>query len=100
MTATMKAREAGDDMTRRPDVDELRRLFLFEDLAEERLAWLADRAEVRTFVEGASVYREGEPADALWVLIEGRIRLSRMAAGEDVAIIDTDVQGAEPMHFN
>lgn len=76
------------------DTAELRSLFLFERLSEEQLAWIAARAEVRAFDTGAVVYREGEPADALWVLLDGGLRLSRWAAGEHVTTNETSHRGA------
>lgn len=76
------------------DIAELRSLFLFEGLSAEQLAWVAARAEVRAFDTGAAVYREGEPADALWVLLEGGLRLSRWVAGEDVTTNETSHRGA------
>ena len=74
--------------------DELRTLFLFEALTEEQLTWLADRGERRTYDAGAVVYREGEPAEALWVLLEGGLRLTRLLQGEEVSINETDFRGA------
>lgn len=78
----------------RIDIEELRTLFLFEALTNEQLQWIADRAEVRTFDTGAVICREGAPAEALWVMLDGRIRLSRMASGEDTVVNETDHRGA------
>jgi signal transduction histidine kinase len=74
-------------------VDELRSLFLFEKLTDEQLTWIAERAEVRTFDEGATVQRQGDPADALWILLDGRLRLSRRAGDEDVLISESGQRG-------
>ncbi|HEU4404076.1 MAG TPA: ATP-binding protein [Polyangiaceae bacterium] len=78
----------------RIDIGELRTLFLFEGLTNEQLQWITDRTEVRTFDTGAVICREGEPAEALWVLLDGRIRLSRMASGEETVVNETDHRGA------
>lgn len=75
-------------------VDELRTLFLFERLTDAQLDWIAQRAEVRAYDAGAVVYREGEPADGFWVLLDGTLKLSRIAAGEDVTITETSHRGA------
>jgi signal transduction histidine kinase len=72
---------------------ELRTLFLFEALDEEQLTWLSDHGEVRAFDGGAAVYREGEPAEALWVLLDGGLRLTRLMGGEDVVISETTARG-------
>jgi signal transduction histidine kinase len=74
-------------------IDELRSLFLFEKLSDEQLEWIAERSQVRTFGEGATIHRQGEPAEALWILLEGSLRSSRMAAGEDVTIAESSQRG-------
>ena len=74
-------------------VEELRTLFLFEGLPDDQLEFLSSRSERRTFDAGKWVYREGEPAAYLVVLIEGKIRLLRKANGEDVVINETDYRG-------
>jgi signal transduction histidine kinase len=78
----------------RIDIEELRTLFLFEALSDEQLQWIADRTEIRTFDSGTVICREGAPAEALWVMLDGRIRLSRMASGEDTVVNETDHRGA------
>ncbi|GAA4984784.1 ATP-binding protein [Kineococcus glutinatus] len=78
----------------RVGVEELRSLFLFESLPEEQLAWLAERGERRTFAAGSTAYREGEPAEALFVLLSGRVRLLRAVAGHDETVIETAHRGA------
>ncbi len=77
----------------RIDIEELRTLFLFDGLTDEQLRWIADRADVRTFDTGAAICREGEPAEALWVLLDGGIRLSRMASGEETLLNETSQRG-------
>jgi signal transduction histidine kinase len=80
--------------TTRVDVEELRPLFLFEELREEQLEWLAERSQIRAYDTGAVVYREGEPSEALWVLLDGGVRLSRTVVGEDVVLNETTQPGA------
>jgi signal transduction histidine kinase len=75
-------------------VDELRSLFLFEQLTDEQLAWIAERADVRTFDEGVVVYREGEPATHLYILLAGRLQVLRMISGENVEMLRTEHRGA------
>lgn len=76
------------------DADELRTLFLFEGLTDAQLAWIAERGESRTYDAGAAVYREGEPSEALFVLLEGSIRMSRQVNGDSLVINQTDHRGA------
>ncbi|HEY8474496.1 MAG TPA: ATP-binding protein [Natronosporangium sp.] len=74
-------------------IDEIRDLFLFEKLAEWQLEWIAQRAEVRAFPAGVHVYQQGDRPDALWILLDGHLRLTRLAAGEEVTIADTSQRG-------
>jgi signal transduction histidine kinase len=76
------------------DVAEVRSLFLFEQLSEEQLDWIAERGERRTFDEGAVVYREGEPATHLFVLLSGGLQMLRRLGGEDVEFLHTSHRGA------
>jgi signal transduction histidine kinase len=76
------------------DIGELRTLFLFESLAETDLQWIAERAEVRVFDRDVVVFTEGEPAEALYALLDGGLRLTRHADGEDIVINDTTQRGA------
>jgi signal transduction histidine kinase len=78
----------------RADVEELRTLFLFEALDDEQLGWLAERGDVRAYDAGTVVFREGEPADALWTLLRGGLQLSRTLGGEDVLVTTTTHRGA------
>ncbi|MGY1843763.1 sensor histidine kinase [Modestobacter sp. SYSU DS0875] len=78
----------------RVGVEELRSLFLFESLDDDVLAWLAARAEVRVFDADALVFAEDEPAEALFVLLEGGLLLTKHATGEDVVINETSHRGS------
>ena len=81
-------------MTGTVDREELRSLFLFEALTDEQLDWLAERGDRRVYDEGANVHREGEVNADLFVLLDGAVRLSRLARGEDVVFSETDQRGA------
>jgi len=74
--------------------EELRELFLFEALTDEQLRWLAERGQSRTYDAGTPVYREGQPSEHLYVLLDGGLRMSRLVGGEDVVISETTQRGA------
>jgi signal transduction histidine kinase len=76
------------------DIGELRTLFLFESLTDETLQWIAERAEVRVFDGDAVVFAQGEESDALYVLLDGGLLLTKHADGEDVVINETTHHGA------
>ena len=60
-------------MTGRLAPEALAELFLFERLDDQQLAWLAERGEVADYEAGTEVYRVGEPATRLYVLLEGTL---------------------------
>ena len=68
------------------DLDELRRLFLFQSLTDVQLAELAALADEVPFVEDEVLFREGEPADCWWVLLDGRIDLVRRSEHEESVV--------------
>jgi len=75
------------------DIDELRTLFLFENLTDEQLGWLCARGGVESYEAGV-VIREGDPATCFYVLLDGTIALSRRVGGDDVETTRTDQRGA------
>jgi len=80
-------------VTGRLGADALRELFLFERLSDDRLAWLAERGEVRSYPAGATVYTVGEPATRLFVLLEGTLSMSVRAGGVEIEMNRTDHRG-------
>jgi signal transduction histidine kinase len=80
-------------VTERLGTDVLRGLFLFERLDDEQLAWLAERGEVTSYQAGATVYRAGEPATCLFVLLEGTLSMVMRAGGTEIEVNRTDHRG-------
>jgi CRP/FNR family transcriptional regulator, nitrogen oxide reductase regulator len=59
----------------------------FQDLGEGELARMAGAARYRTLERGAFFFHEGDPADRLYVLAEGRVRLNQLSAeGQQVLL--------------
>ncbi|MGH8960041.1 MAG: ATP-binding protein [Jatrophihabitantaceae bacterium] len=75
------------------DIDELRTLFLFEELTDEQLGWLCEHGHVELHEPGL-VIREGDPATCFFVLLDGTIALSRQVGNDDVETTRTDQRGA------
>jgi signal transduction histidine kinase len=63
--------------------EELRRLFLFEKLTDDQLGWLCRQGYVEHFEPGL-LYTEGEPAECLYVLLDGALVMSRRVGADDV----------------
>src|SRR5690349_11567785 len=58
-------------------IDDLRKIEVFSDLPEEHLAWLAGKFEEVRLQPREVFIREGDPADWLFVVLEGEIRFQR-----------------------
>jgi signal transduction histidine kinase len=67
-------------------IDELRSTFLFEKLSDEQLHTLVGVGTELTFPAGEAVFREGDPADFLWVLLDGELELTRHVGGQRIVI--------------
>jgi signal transduction histidine kinase len=80
-------------VTERLDPAALRELFLFEQLSDDQLAWLAERGEVAAYEAGTTIYRVGEPATCLYVLLEGTLSLVMRAPGGEIEVNRTDHRG-------
>ncbi|MGY1602168.1 ATP-binding protein [Geodermatophilus sp. SYSU D00815] len=73
--------------------EELRGLFLFADLDDEQLAWVARVGDVVEYPAGAVVSAEGEPAECFYVLLDGTMSMSRRVGADEVETIRTDSPG-------
>jgi signal transduction histidine kinase len=78
---------------RRLTPDELRGLFLFEDLDDEQLAWVAGNGDVVDRPAGVDVSVEGEPAECFFVLLEGTMTMVRTVGGSEVETVRTSHRG-------
>jgi signal transduction histidine kinase len=72
--------------------EELRTLFLFEKLDDEKLERMCQEGRV-SIVEPGVLFTEGNPAECFYVLIEGSVVLSRRVGPDDVEIQRTDQRG-------
>jgi signal transduction histidine kinase len=61
----------------------LRQIQIFSDLRDDQLQWFASNAEELRFSPGDVLIHEGDPADALFVLLEGEVRGRRESGGGD-----------------
>ena len=53
----------------------LQNVEIFEDILTEQLSYLAAIAEEASFSKGQEVYQFGEVSDALYIVLEGKVRL-------------------------
>jgi CRP-like cAMP-binding protein len=69
----------------------LNTISLFQGLAEADLRELSERASTRSLPRDALVVREGEPADALYGIVRGRVKV--YLGGEDGGEVILDTKG-------
>ncbi len=68
-------------MVREMDPQALRACALFQSLPADRLKRIADIARHRDLPAGAVVFREGEPGDEMYVVVVGKVRISKQVPG-------------------
>jgi signal transduction histidine kinase len=68
------------------DTHELRGLSLFDGLNDAQLTELVRVGDERRFHPGQELFREGQPADVWWVLLEGGIDLIRRVGSEETVL--------------
>jgi signal transduction histidine kinase len=71
----------------------LRELFLFADLTDAQLAWVAANGDVVPYAAGEMVSAEGDPAECFYVLLSGTLSMTRKVRGDEVEVTRTDQRG-------
>ncbi len=69
----------------------LKQVALFQGLTHSQLQKIASIATEKSFAAGASVFREGDPGHEMYIIVEGRVRISKMVPGvgeEALAILE------------
>jgi signal transduction histidine kinase len=72
--------------------DELRTLFLFEDLSDKQLDTLCASGDI-THYEPGPICREGDPATCFYVLLDGELVMSKRSGGVDIETTRTSQRG-------
>jgi CRP-like cAMP-binding protein len=74
------------DVPRQLDLDQIPLIPLFSELPRDAFVALTERMGFREAMAGEVVVREGAPADAMYVLIQGSVDVSRSIDGERVVL--------------
>jgi signal transduction histidine kinase len=74
-------------------VEDLRPLPLFDGLTVDQLAELLAGGTEVAVEPGGVMFREGEPADFWWVLVEGSLELVKVIGREETVVAHMDVPG-------
>src|SRR6202162_6268447 len=77
---------------------ELLRVPAFADLPDEQIAWFIGQSEELRLKGGDSYFRQGDPADAMFVILEGQVQARGGIGGETVvsSMKPGDVNGILP----
>ncbi|GAA4093045.1 sensor histidine kinase [Actinomadura miaoliensis] len=73
--------------------ERLRELFLFEGLDDEQLTWLAEYGSARGYARGEVICSEGDPAEFLYVLLDGELVMTNAVRGDQVETTRSDRPG-------
>jgi signal transduction histidine kinase len=68
------------------DKSDLLRVPLFADLPGDQLSWFISQAQELRLKPGESYTRQGDPADAMFVVLEGQLELRGDFGGETIVI--------------
>ncbi|MGL5805862.1 MAG: sensor histidine kinase [Xenococcaceae cyanobacterium] len=74
-------------------VDDLLTLELFQSLPRSRLDWICDRSIVIELDRGEILAREGDTSHLFFILIEGRIGLTRQSEGVEMPLGQHEAPG-------
>ena len=76
---------SGEDES--PQESSIRDLPLLARLAEDDFQALASYGVLRRFAAGSVIFREGDPGDALHVVVEGQVRITVLSGGGNEATV-------------
>jgi signal transduction histidine kinase len=65
---------------------ELLRVPAFADLPDDQIAWFLSQSQELRFKAGDTYLRQGDPADAMFVILEGQLEIRGELGGETVVI--------------
>ncbi|CNF88578.1 histidine kinase with cyclic nucleotide-binding domain [Mycobacterium tuberculosis] len=73
--------------------EDLRGLFLFEDLDAAKLTWLSEYGAVEEFPENGVICAQGDAAEFLYVLLDGEMVMTQTVRGHAVEVTRTTRPG-------
>src|SRR5579872_5485151 len=65
---------------------ELLRVPAFADLPDDQLAWFISQSEELRLKAGDTYFRQGDPADAMFVILEGQLQMRGELGGETIIV--------------
>jgi CRP/FNR family transcriptional regulator len=74
-------------------LETLRHVLLFGALSDAQIASLTDRFRSETFAPNGLIFLEGDPADRLWVVQEGQVKIVKQAADGQENLLEVIMPG-------
>ncbi|RTZ76972.1 MAG: Crp/Fnr family transcriptional regulator [Gammaproteobacteria bacterium] len=68
--------------------EELKKHYLFQRLTEEQLKCVASRSKMVQLADGQSLFQQGDPATRFYLVVQGRIKLFRLAPEGNEKVIE------------
>ena len=68
--------------------EELKQHYLFQRLTEEQLKRVASRSKMVQLADGQSLFQQGDPATRFYLVVQGRIKLFRLAPEGNEKVIE------------
>jgi signal transduction histidine kinase len=65
---------------------ELLRVSAFADLPDDQIAWFLSQSEELCFKAGDTYFSQGDPADSMFILLEGQLQMRGELGGETIII--------------
>jgi len=69
-------------------IEDLRKVVAFSDLPDEHLQWIMDHSEYGEYEDGTLIVKFGEPAEVMWILLEGKVTFYLDVNGKQVHYYD------------
>lgn len=65
-------------------IEDLKKVVAFNELPDEHLQWILERTEYEELEDGDLITKFGEPADKMWILLEGKASFYMNVNGRQV----------------
>lgn len=65
-------------------IEDLKKVIALSELPDEHLQWILDRSEYEEIEDGGLVAKFGDPADKMWIALEGKISFYMNVSGRQV----------------
>jgi len=66
--------------------DFLKKTLLFKDLTENELVEVILIGQLKTFEKDQVIFRDGDPGDSLYLIVDGSVRISKMQNNKEEAL--------------